>query len=228
MIEPALELPFLEELTLLRELNHRIKNEFACAISIVTQAAVRSGNEEVKAALTRVSELLHKFVDIHCAMERPEHHTFVNAAAYLEELCTSISRSRLDHMKIKLVLTASPLQLQSDRCWRLGMIVYELITNSARHAFANGSGEIRVELCRAGSFVECRVLDNGPAPATVQPGRGLKVVSELAKTLAGKLEHQFGAAGARSILTFPWCCEPQRIASEGILPLDGSCITTQS
>ena len=227
MIDSTLELPFSEELALLRELNHRINNEFACVISTVTHAAVRSGNEEVKAALTSVCELLHRFVEVHRAMERPEHQTFVDAAAYLDGLCASIGRSRLDQMEIKLVLAASPLQLQSDHCWRLGMIVYELITNSARHAFANRSGEIRVELCRSGSFVECRVLDNGSAQAPVLPGRGLKVVSELAKTLAGKLEHQFGTEGARSILTFPWCCEPQTITYERILPIDAGRLTAQ-
>ena len=203
MIEPALELPFLEELTLLRELNHRIKNEFACAISIVTQAAVRSGNEEVKAALTRVSELLHKFVDIHCAMERPEHHTFVNAAAYLEELCTSISRSRLDHMKIKLVLTASPLQLQSDRCWRLGMIVSELVTNAARHAFGEDGGEIRVELKTSSNFVECCVADDGTASAQISPARGLKIVEALVDGLDGRIERRHSSKGTTWALTFP-------------------------
>lgn len=227
MIEPAIELPFLEELTLLSELSHRVKNEFACVIGIVAHTAVRSDNEEVKTALTRVSELLHRFVDVHRAMQRPEYHAFVDAAAYLEELCASIRRSRLDHAKIKLVLATSPLQLQSDQCWRLGLIVYELITNSARHAFANGSGEIRVELCRAGPFVECRVLDNGSAPTTIQPGRGLNVLRELAKTLAGKLDHQFGRAGTRSMLTFPSCCEPPGNGHERILPTEPSRFAAQ-
>jgi two-component sensor histidine kinase len=196
MNESSLELPLplSEQPILLHELNHRISNEFACIIGFVSHAATRSGNEEVKAALTRISELLHKHVEVHRALERPKHDTFVDAAAYLERLCSSISRSRLDHMKISIVAALSPLRLQSDHCWRLGMIVYELITNAARHAtFSNGSGEIRLELFRAGSFVECRVLDNGSAPATVQPGRGLKIVRELAKSLAGAVEHQFGA-----------------------------------
>jgi two-component sensor histidine kinase len=164
--------------------------------------AALSGSTEVKAALARISELLYKIVDVHRTLERPEHDVNVDGAAYLQKLCTSISRSRLDHVKINLVLAASPVQLPSDHCWRIGMIVYELITNSARHAFTNGSGEIRVELFRTGPFVECRVLDNGTAPAAVQPGRGLSVVNELARTLAGRLEHQFGTGGTRSILIF--------------------------
>jgi two-component sensor histidine kinase len=214
MIESEPELPFPEEAVLLRELNHRINNEYAFVIAIVTRVAAVSGNTEVKAALARISGLLYKAVDVHRTLERPQHDVNVDGAAYLRKLCTSISRSRLDHMKITMVLAASPLQLPSDHCWLLGMIVYELITNSARHAFTNGSGEIRVELFRTGPFVECRVLDNGSVPAAVQPGRGLSVVNELARTLAGRLEHQFGTGGTRSILSFPWRPERQRTAHE--------------
>jgi two-component sensor histidine kinase len=107
-------------------------------------------------------------------------------------------------MKIDLVLAAPSLVLQSDECWLLGMIVYELVTNAARHAFAGRDGEIRVELLRAGAFVQCKVLDNGAAPAHVQRGRGLKIVGELIKALDGRFEQKFGTAGSMSILVFPY------------------------
>ena len=128
----------------------------------------------------------------------PEHDSRVDAAVYLRKLCLSISRSKLDRMKINLVLSACPLPLQSDQCWRLGMIVHELITNAARHAFAGGNGEIRVELSRTGSLAECWVLDNGSARANVQPGRGLKIVDELTKDLGGRFVQKFGPSGTES------------------------------
>ena len=77
----------------------------------------------------------------------PEADGLVDTATYFRRLCFSIGRSKLDHMEIHFVLAACPLLLRSDRCWRLGIIVYELITNTARHAFSDGKREIRVELC---------------------------------------------------------------------------------
>ena len=106
-------------------------------------------------------------------------------------------------MKINFVLAAEPLKLQSHKCWRLGMIVHELITNAARHAFAGRKGEIRVELSRAGALVECRVLDNGSALGNVRPGRGLKIIDELTKGLGGRFEQRFGSQGSISIIVFP-------------------------
>jgi two-component sensor histidine kinase len=137
---------------LLHELNHRINNEFSSAISAVSLAAAHSGNEEVKMALSAVNELLHSYADVHRALQMPEVDGLVDAATYLPQLCLSISRSKLNHLEIQLVLAACPLLLRSDRCWRLGMIVYELITNAARHACSGGKREIRVELLRGGSY----------------------------------------------------------------------------
>ena len=208
MTEFSAERLLPQEQILLHELNHRINNEFAAAISVVSVAAVRSGSNDVKAALSRVAELLHRCAEVHRALQMPEHDIVSDAETYVRRLCVSISRSYLSHRKIKLVLATEPLQLDANRCWRLGLIVYELVINSARHAFPGDEGEIRVELLRAGAIAQCRVTDNGSAAATAAPGRGLKIIDELSKSLGGRLEQSFGSRGSRSILTLPCGSEP--------------------
>jgi signal transduction histidine kinase len=116
-----------------------------------------------------IIELLSHYAELHRALQMPENDVHIDTSTYLENLCLSISRSKLVGVRIDLVLTASPLRLPSERRWRLGMIVYELVTNAARHAFGNGNGEIRVELSRAGKFVECRVVDNGGGETRESP-----------------------------------------------------------
>ena len=59
MPELAPPLPVPEAPLLLDELNHRITNEFASLIAIVSRAAAASGSEEVKRALRGVAQLLH-------------------------------------------------------------------------------------------------------------------------------------------------------------------------
>jgi two-component sensor histidine kinase len=204
MTEIALKREITLERILLYELIHRINNEFSSLIGAVSRTAARSVNHEAKVALAHIIELLSHYAELHRALQMPENDTDIDAAAYLENLCLSISRSKLDGMKIDLVLTTSPLRLPSERCWRLGMILYELVTNAARHAFGNGNGQVRLELSRAGKFVQCTVLDNGSAPGNVQRGRGLTIVDELVKGLDGRLDQRFGQRGSRSILTFPY------------------------
>jgi two-component sensor histidine kinase len=213
MTSPTSQLSLPQERVLLRELNHRISNEFCAAISVVSLAAARSSNKEVKAALTDVAELLDHYAEVHHALQMPEHGTRTDAAAYVRNLCLSIRRSKLNQMKIELVLAARRLWLQPERCWLLGMIIHELITNAARHAFAGGDGWIRVELFREGAFVECRVLDNGSAPLSLQPGRGLKIVQELTKALEGRFDQKFATGGSTSSVMFPSRSELQVTAN---------------
>jgi len=203
VLGPTSQNSFHEKALLMRELTHRINNEFTSAINVISLAAARSRSSEVKAALNDVSERLHHYADVHRTLQMPEHHTCIDAALYLRQLCLSISRSKLESNNIKLVLVARPLPMPSDRCWRLGMIVYELVTNAARHAFNGAEGEIWVELGPAGDFVECRVSDSGITSHNVQRGDGLYIVQELVKGLDGRLEQIFGSQGSTSIMVFP-------------------------
>jgi two-component sensor histidine kinase len=203
MLELATKQSFPRESLLMEELTHRVNNEFASAISVVSLAAARSVNRDVKIALIGIVDLLHNYAAVHRALRIPKSSTHVDAAAYLYELCLSISRSKLDCMNIKLFLDAHPVSMQSDRCWQLGMIVYELITNAARHAFDHRGGVIQVELRRSGAVIECGVSDNGSAQADVQSGHGLGIVKELAESLDGRFEQHLGAQGSMSTLVFP-------------------------
>ena len=203
MLEPNNQTACPDGALLMRELSHRINNEFTSAIGVISLAAARSGSCEVKAALSDVSDRLHRYADVHRTLQMPEYQTPINAALYLQQLCLSISRSRLEPNNIKLILAVRPLSIPSDRCWRLGMIVYELISNSARHAFQGTEGKVLVELRSAGTFVECRVSDDGKGPQQIQRGRGLSIIHELAEYLDGRLEQRFGIEGSSSLLIFP-------------------------
>lgn len=192
-----------DQQVLLHELDHRIDNEFASAISAVSLAAARTNNDEVKGALSAIAKLLHHYADVHRSLRMPEYDTLVDAAAYLRQLCLSISRSMLEHRGIRLLLVVQPLRLESDTCWRLGMIVHELINNAARHACARERSEIRVELARVGAFVEFRVVDNGSAVVSAQPDRGLKIINELVESLEGQFEQRFVSRGSMFLVAFP-------------------------
>jgi two-component sensor histidine kinase len=93
--------------------------------------------------------------------------------------------------------------MDSERCWRLGLIMSELITNSARHAFGDNGGLIRVELLPSATIIECRVTDNGTSKPRIRPGNGTKIVASLAKSLGGAIDQRFGPRGATAVLIFP-------------------------
>jgi len=188
---------------LLREFSHRINNEFASAIGVISIAAARSADDEAKVALAAVRDRLQNYALVHHALQMPKDVSCIDAVAYLRQVCWAISRSKLERKGIELRFVERTFRMNSERCWRLGLIVSELITNAERHAFRNGGGSIRVELLPSLSFVECRVTDNGTAEANARPGHGLKIVEALAKSLGGTIDQRFGPHGATAVLIFP-------------------------
>ena len=210
MTKSVLEVSTLSERALLDEFNHRINNEFASAINLVSVSALRSNDAAVKAALGEVVELLHNLAEVNRALKVPDADVVVDAAEYLHTLCRSMSRSKLDRLGMRLVLATETVWLRSERCWRLGLIVHELITNAARHAlFQEGNGEVEVDLSRAGGFVRCIVTDNGLAPADVKYGQGLRILGDLAESLGGYVDHS-SAKGSCFSLVFPFAENERR------------------
>ena len=90
-----------EERMLLHELNHRINNEFAAAISVVSFAARRSNNDEVKAALSascRNCSTNMRMSIVRCRCQSAtrwlmQPHIFANFAVRLRDPCLKRGKS---------------------------------------------------------------------------------------------------------------------------------------
>jgi two-component sensor histidine kinase len=196
--------PALEGRTLLDELNHRIKNELASVINLVSFKAIWTDNADAKEELSNVVDLLHQHVEVHSILTMPDRDAFVDAGDQLRKLGLAMCRCKLDRMNIHLLLSIDKLPLESERSWRVALAVYELVTNSVRHACFDGrDGEIKIKLMRAGSWVNCRVTDNGSGLGRIKPGRGLQIVGDLAKSLGGRMGHTFGTTSTSFALDFP-------------------------
>ena len=179
--------------TLLDELNHRIRNELASVINLVTFKAVWTDNIEAKEELSNVVDLLHQHVLVHNLLTKPDNDTLVDAGELLRKLGLATSRCKLERMNIRLALSADTLPLEPERSWRLALATNELVTNAVRHACFDGrDGKIKIELMRAGSRVNCRVTDNGSRVGRIKPGRGLRILGELANSLAGRIDRASG------------------------------------
>jgi two-component sensor histidine kinase len=208
--------PDLNERILVRELTHRINNQLTSAINVVTAAAVRAEHLEAKVALGNVVELLQEQANVHRVLAIPEDDALVDAAQYLRRLCLTITRSSLEPIGIHLSFQADTLPLEGERCWRLGMAIHELVTNSARHACFDGrAGEIKVRLSLAHPVVNCIIADNGSLSKRLQPARGLGIVRDLIESLGGRLEYGSGPEYSSFLLVFP-LTERERRANKAV------------
>jgi two-component sensor histidine kinase len=193
------------ERLLLSELVHRLTNELTAAVGLIDLASLRARTTDARQTLEAVRESLASFARVHQALQAPRSCARVDVRPYLRRLCDAIRAAKLQQRGIDLQYLDQTLVIDSEKCWKLGMIVFELITNSAKHAFQQTAGTIKVEVHRVGQTVRCRVEDNGSSPSpSAEPGAGLSIVNSLARELGGTFHQRFDSSGSISKVTFPW------------------------
>jgi len=186
------------------EFLHRVHNEYTSAISMATRLAARSSRHETKAALTQIIDQLHALARAHELLRPPLATAFSDLSTGLTRLCHAMASSGLAQRGIEMHLSIpGSVPLDANRCWRVQLIISELITNASRHAFTSKTGRIAVSVeCISGQVI-CSVSDDGSAAATPKRGLGTELIDALAADLHGHIERLHEKAGTTVTLRFP-------------------------
>ena len=195
---PSGDLP----LHLVEEISHRVANEYAEAIAGLSLAAAGSPRSEVQQALRAAAERLRAHAETHRALLPPVNGQ-VNLADYVGRLCAAFSKATLADRRVRLAVETDEVWLTSDRAWRVGLAVAELVRNAARHGLQGRAGAIVVRIAIACEDVVCSVCDDGAANTAVEPGRGVGLVRALAAELGGSVEWWFSPRGSLARLRAP-------------------------
>ncbi len=191
-------------LYLVDEISHRVMNEYSAAICDLSLAAGRSASAQARATLNRVAERLQVHAEAHRALLAPADDQIVDLSDYLGRICASMSKALLADREIRLLAEMDEVWTDSGRCWRIGLIVSELIRNAVRHGLAGRSGGcIRLALTRTPDAVSCVVSDNGAGGSDFKQGRGRRLVEMLASELGGVVTWRFTPVGCIAELEFP-------------------------
>ena len=93
--------------------------------------------------------------------------------------------------------------LPAGDCWKIGLVVAELIRNASRHGLRDQPGQILVQITPAAGELLCLVRDNGSPPRDPSSGRGQRVVREIVADLGGRVEWSFSSDGCVALARFP-------------------------
>jgi two-component sensor histidine kinase len=187
------------------ELIHRIRNEYARAISFASILAAKTPSHETKSALYDLIKHLQCIAQSHGVLSPPRTEGIADIGETLARLCQAFAQStEIEHREVRLSYSlGEPTLIDAGRCWRVGLIVSELINNSFRHAFGSRNGNIAVSLAIRSSNVVCTVSDNGSARSYIKAGFGTQLTDAIAAELDGVIERQFSENGTTITLTFP-------------------------
>jgi two-component sensor histidine kinase len=193
-----------EPLLVVEEISHRVANEDAGAIAAINFEATHIADADARAALRRTTDKLHAFAEAHRALQAPAAAGDMCLGDYLDRVCAALSEASLRERSVKLILVEDVVMLAARRCWRVALIIAELISNSVQHGFKASGGMIVVEVRQVGSEVVCVVADNsGGCTPNPPPSRGRRIVERLARELSGDIQWFFGPKGVTATLAFP-------------------------
>lgn len=201
--EEELQRLLAQEENLLRELQHRVKNNLNVIISLLDLQMERMGGDACRSALADAGARVRSMSAIYERLEPSKDAGSVNLGAYLGDLALDLFGAYvMDLGRIHLERNLLPLRLDASRAVPLGLILNELITNALKHAFPDGrAGILRVSLEERGSSILISVCDDGVGlPEGFNPaatsGLGFMLINALVRQLRGVLRIE-GGPGTR-------------------------------
>jgi two-component sensor histidine kinase len=210
--EEKLKALLKEKEVLLREVYHRVKNNFQIIASLLNLQSQSIHDEQDLKLFKESQDRLRMMSLIHEKLYQSKDLTSIDFADYIRTLATQLFHSyNADPTCINLSIQAEKVSLAVDSAIPCGLIINELVSNSLKYAFPpgwNGKGTIEVALHhKQDGQIELSVADNGvglPENFDIQKTQslGLHLVTILSEDqLHGKLD-VFRGKGAKFVVLF--------------------------
>jgi len=196
--------------TLLKELNHRVKNNLQILSSLLSLQSQHLTDENAIQAIKSSESRVNTMALIHKKLYDHESIRPINTKEYIYELVQYLIYAYdFKRRNTDLIIQGNEIQLDVDKAIPLGLIVNEIVTNALKYAYVdNESPRLIINLhTPKPDELMLEVSDNGEGisdAALFESSRsfGLKMVKTLTKELRGKCEFKF-QNGTRFILTIP-------------------------
>ncbi|MDF1875131.1 hypothetical protein JHD48_05240 [Sulfurimonas sp. SAG-AH-194-I05] len=145
---------------LLKEVYHRVKNNFQIIISILWIENVADNNKNEKFTQS-ITNRLTAMSSVHEMLYSSKNLDKIFLDAYLEKIMLSISQSFTDY-KTSIHTNIEKIATDMDTAITLGLIINELIANSMKHAFLDSSNAIiTLDIKKSSTIVTLLYTDNG-------------------------------------------------------------------
>lgn len=192
---------------LLKEVHHRVKNNLQVMSSLL-RMQFRKTSPELKILIEEYQNRIQSMALIHAQLHRNDDLENINFCDYLTDLTTNLFQCYGNSSaSIECNLEVNNIFLPLDQSIPLGLIINELVSNSLKHAFPSGNGEINIQLICTDNHCHLKVSDSGigiPSDFDLEntDSLGMQLVHSLTEQLDGELQYS-GNAGSVFQIAFP-------------------------
>lgn len=209
--EEQIRSSLMEKEVLLKEIHHRVKNNFQIIISLINLQSNALKDPILTKMFNDSTNRIRAMALVHEKLYRSDDIAKIDFTSYLKTITEELHSSYATSLNNpNLHIEADEIHLGLDQAIPCGLIVNELITNALKYAFPerNKNGDIRITLRHSDeNQVTLIVSDNGIGlPENIDintaPSLGLQLVSVLIKQIHGT--YSINRSGGTSwIMTFP-------------------------
>jgi len=184
--ESQVELSLKKKELLLKELNHRTKNNMQVIASLMSLKASSLQDKEMIIILNDMMNRINTIAKIHDLLHETTDLSQVDLSQYLLNIINLLSKSFLENDdRISIKKDLKEVKVHIDTAISCGIIINELITNSLKYAFpGDRKGQIMVKLARPDDKIELSISDNGigfEKKETHEGKLGLKIFQLIAR-----------------------------------------------
>ncbi|MDB4922959.1 histidine kinase dimerization/phosphoacceptor domain -containing protein [Mucilaginibacter sp.] len=185
----------IEKDWLLREVNHRVKNNLHMVISLLESQAMYLENDALKAMETSKHRIFSMSL-IHQKLYQSDDVKTIDMSVCLPELVNYLRDSFDAGKYIHFSLEVDPVQLSVSQAIPLALVLNEAITNSVKYAFpGNRRGEISIKMRQTNENIELIIRDNGigmvkATEDTDIDSLGLKLMRGLIEEISGQIQFE--------------------------------------
>lgn len=147
-----------EKEVLLKELNHRVKNNMQTIVSLIRLQSDEIEDEKLKDILLTTQNRIAAMGHLHELLYNQENINFIDVYEYFETLVDEVKSSYDESINIHLDIKTKLKMEQAIYC---GLMINELITNSFKYAFLNKKGNIYITLEKSNNTLKLGVKDDG-------------------------------------------------------------------
>jgi two-component sensor histidine kinase len=177
---------------LVQEASHRVKNSLAILSSILSMKAQTSTSADEANALEDASGRVIAVARTHDRLWREAGAEMTDLGALVSDLCRTLG-GQLEHIQMRWSVV--PVEVQPDQAVSFALLLTELVTNAAKHAYAAAGGAVHVTLVNNGADRLLQVRDEGvglPTDFSIdvasKTSLGMSLIQALAQTLSGTVE----------------------------------------
>ncbi len=220
--ETTLEFLVEEKNILLKEVHHRVMNNFQVIGSLLSLGLDMTGSETESQPFSRTKRRLDTMAMVYGHLLEADRYTAVYLCALITQVVNTLYyAAKQQEVALSFDMECLDLCVEIDLAIPLALIVNEAVSNAFDHAFPGGRGSLRVRLTDVlieEAVGECHLLEieddgigfSGGAMPPLQESLGLTLIDALASQLKATWLYEPGAGGRglRFRLSFPKGAEP--------------------